>query len=239
VADRLGRTHRRRAVVVHLNDETAASAEKPAHERIAALHDDRVRVLVNLDAEPLGNPRLEELVEGAPPAAAGIGLTSHHTTVSLSRVRSPVTSKRKSPPLTLLDVHAHTGARHETARAYAIEEGRSKHCAGATDQHHACHHRRYVGVDVIASTKSSARSNETLVPKLRELPGFAGYYLIGGSSGVLSSLGLFETSEQADQSTTLVSKWMTEYVQWRATSRRCQRKGISGCTAKAPAMCAS
>jgi hypothetical protein len=86
VADRLGRTHRRYAVVVHLNDETAAPAEKPADERIAALDDDRVRVLVDLDAEPLGNPRLEKLVEGAPPDAAGIGLTSHHTTVSRSRV---------------------------------------------------------------------------------------------------------------------------------------------------------
>jgi hypothetical protein len=73
-------------VVVHLNDETAAPTEKPAQERTAALDDDRVRVLVDLDAEPLGNPRLEELVEGAPPAAAGIGLTNHHTTVSRSRV---------------------------------------------------------------------------------------------------------------------------------------------------------
>jgi len=45
---------------------------------------------------------------------------------------------------------------------------------------------------------------------LRELPGFAGYFLIEGSGGVLSSLGLFETSEQADSSTMLVSKWITD-----------------------------
>jgi hypothetical protein len=77
VADRLRRTHRRYAVVVHLNDETAAPAEKPAHERPPALDDDRVRSLMDLDAKPLGHPRLEELVEGAPPDAAGIGLTSH------------------------------------------------------------------------------------------------------------------------------------------------------------------
>ena len=56
----------------------------------------------------------------------------------------------------------------------------------------------------------AGKVNETLVPKLRELPGFAGYYLIEGSSGVLSSLGLFETSEQADKSTMLVSKWITD-----------------------------
>ena len=40
--------------------------------------------------------------------------------------------------------------------------------------------------------------------------GQAGYYLIEGSSGVLSSLGLFETSEQADESTKLVTKWIAD-----------------------------
>jgi hypothetical protein len=114
VPDRLGRTHRRHTVVVHLNDETAASAEKPAHERITALDDDRVRVLVDLDAEPLGNPRVEELVEGAPPAAAGIGLTSHHTTVSPSRVRSPVTSNRNHRCHPAGRARAHW-RRHDTA----------------------------------------------------------------------------------------------------------------------------
>jgi hypothetical protein len=70
--------------------------------------------------------------------------------------------------------------------------------------------RRYEGVDVTRINEVVGKVNETLVPKLRELPGFNGYYLIEGSSGVLSSLGLFETSEQADQSTMLVSKWITE-----------------------------
>ncbi len=70
--------------------------------------------------------------------------------------------------------------------------------------------RRYEGVDVSRLPEVTSKVNETLVPKLRELPGFAGYYLIEGSGGVLSSLGLFETSEQADQSTRLVSKWITD-----------------------------
>jgi hypothetical protein len=42
--------------------------------------------------------------------------------------------------------------------------------------------------------------NETLVPELSKLPGFAGYYLIEGGTGILSSLGLFETRKQADES---------------------------------------
>ena len=70
--------------------------------------------------------------------------------------------------------------------------------------------RRYEGIDVSRINDVAGKVNDTLVPKLRELPGFAGYYLIEGSSGVLSSLSLFETSEQAGQSTMLVSKWITD-----------------------------
>ena len=70
--------------------------------------------------------------------------------------------------------------------------------------------RRYEGVDATRINEVVGKVDETLVPKLQELPGFAGYYLIEGSGGVISSLGLFETSEQADASTTLVSKWITD-----------------------------
>jgi hypothetical protein len=70
--------------------------------------------------------------------------------------------------------------------------------------------RRYEGVDVTRINEVVGKVNETLVPKLRELPGFTGYYLIEGTGGVLSSLGLFETAEQADKSTMLVSKWITD-----------------------------
>jgi len=70
--------------------------------------------------------------------------------------------------------------------------------------------RRYEGVDMARTNEVTGKVNENLLPELRKLPGFAGYYLIEGSTGVLSSLGLFETSEQVEQSTTLVSEWMTE-----------------------------
>ena len=70
--------------------------------------------------------------------------------------------------------------------------------------------RRYEGVDPARTSEITGKVNETLVPKLRELPGFTGYYLIEGGSGVLSSLGLFETAEQAEKSTMLVSKWITD-----------------------------
>lgn len=70
--------------------------------------------------------------------------------------------------------------------------------------------RRYEGVDLRRVNDVITKVNETLVPRLRDLPGFSGYYLIEGSSGVMTSVGLFETSEQADAATMLVSQWITD-----------------------------
>jgi hypothetical protein len=70
--------------------------------------------------------------------------------------------------------------------------------------------RRYEGVDTTRTNEVASKVEQTLVPQLRELPGFAGYYLIEAGNGVLSSLGLFETSEQDAESTKLVSKWITD-----------------------------
>jgi hypothetical protein len=52
--------------------------------------------------------------------------------------------------------------------------------------------------------------NVTLLPQLRELPGFSGYFLIEAGNGIVSSFGLFETSEQADESKALVTKWISD-----------------------------
>ena len=70
--------------------------------------------------------------------------------------------------------------------------------------------RRYEGVDATRTNEVVGKVNETLVPELRKLPGFAGYYLIEAGDGVLSSLGLFETSDQAEASTSLVKKWIAD-----------------------------
>ena len=68
--------------------------------------------------------------------------------------------------------------------------------------------RRYDGVDSARTNEIVGGVNETLVPQLRELAGFSGYYLVEAGNGVLSSLSLFETREQADESTKLVAKWI-------------------------------
>ena len=70
--------------------------------------------------------------------------------------------------------------------------------------------RRYEGVDQNRTMELTSKVNETLVPKLSKLPGFAGYYLIEADNGVFSSLGLFETAEQGKESSTLVASWIRE-----------------------------
>ena len=70
--------------------------------------------------------------------------------------------------------------------------------------------RRYDGVDQNRSVELTRKVNETLVPKLEQLSGFKGYYLIDAGNGVFSSLGLFETPEQGMESTKLVTTWIRE-----------------------------
>ena len=70
--------------------------------------------------------------------------------------------------------------------------------------------RRYDGVDAARTNEVVERVNETLVPQLRELAGFSGYYLLDAGNGVLSSVSLFKTSEQADESANLVAKWISD-----------------------------
>jgi len=70
--------------------------------------------------------------------------------------------------------------------------------------------RRYDGVDQTRTVELTRKVNESLVPKLNKLPGFAGYYLIDAGNGVFSSLGLFETPEQGMESTKLVATWIRD-----------------------------
>ena len=70
--------------------------------------------------------------------------------------------------------------------------------------------RRYEGVSPERTVELTRKVNETLVPQLRKLEGFKGYYLIESADGVFSSLGLFENAEQVEESTKLTSSWVTE-----------------------------
>ena len=70
--------------------------------------------------------------------------------------------------------------------------------------------RRYEGVDQNRTDELTKKVDETLLPRLSNLPGFEGYYLIEAGNGVMSSIGLFDTATQADESTTFVAKWLVD-----------------------------
>jgi len=70
--------------------------------------------------------------------------------------------------------------------------------------------RRYEGVDESRSDELARKIGESLMPRLCELPGFGGYYLIEAGEGVLTSVGLFDTAEQAHESTRVAARWIRE-----------------------------
>jgi hypothetical protein len=70
--------------------------------------------------------------------------------------------------------------------------------------------RRYEGVDQNRTVELTGKVNETLVPKLSKLEGFKGYYMIEAGNGIISSVAIFETSEQADESTKLAASWVRD-----------------------------
>jgi hypothetical protein len=70
--------------------------------------------------------------------------------------------------------------------------------------------RSYQGVDQKRTAELTTKVNQTLVPKLSELPGFAGYYLVDAGNGIFTSFGLFETREQGEESTKLVTRWIRD-----------------------------
>jgi len=70
--------------------------------------------------------------------------------------------------------------------------------------------RRYEGVDRERTDELTEKVTDSLMPRLSELPGFNGYYLIEAGEGVITSISLFETSAQADESTRVASEWVRE-----------------------------
>lgn len=70
--------------------------------------------------------------------------------------------------------------------------------------------RRYESIDQSRTSELIKKVDQSLLPRLSELPGFSGYYLIEAGDGVLSSIGFFDTSKHADESTRVASDWVRE-----------------------------
>lgn len=70
--------------------------------------------------------------------------------------------------------------------------------------------RRYDAIDQERVGELVKKADETLVPTLSDLPGFNGYYFIEAGNGIVSSIGFFDTVEQADESARVASTWVRE-----------------------------
>jgi hypothetical protein len=70
--------------------------------------------------------------------------------------------------------------------------------------------RRYEAIDQTRTSELVKKAEDSLLPRLSELPGFSGYYLIEADNGVLSSVGFFDTEAHADESTRVASTWVRE-----------------------------
>ena len=68
--------------------------------------------------------------------------------------------------------------------------------------------RRYEGVDPAMTDELTRKVSETLVPQLKNLEGFRGYYLIEAGNGVFSSVGLFKDPAQSNEATKVAAAWV-------------------------------
>ena len=70
--------------------------------------------------------------------------------------------------------------------------------------------RRYEGIDQNSKDELTRKIGETLMPSLSKLPGFNSYFMIESGNGVFTSVGLFDSSTQAEESTRVASNWIVD-----------------------------
>jgi hypothetical protein len=70
--------------------------------------------------------------------------------------------------------------------------------------------RRYEGIDQTKKDELTRKVGESLMPTLSKLPGFNGYFLIESGNGVFTSVGLFDTSAEGDESTRVAGSWVRD-----------------------------
>jgi len=70
--------------------------------------------------------------------------------------------------------------------------------------------RRYESIDQSRKSELVKKVDESLLPTLSELPGFNAYSLIDAGNGVMTSVGIFDTQAQAEESTRVAGSWLRE-----------------------------
>ena len=71
-------------------------------------------------------------------------------------------------------------------------------------------HRRYEGIDQSRIEELTRKVNDGLIPRLSEMPGFQGYFLIEAGDGVVKSMSLFDTAIHAEDSSRVAAEWTQE-----------------------------
>jgi heme-degrading monooxygenase HmoA len=61
--------------------------------------------------------------------------------------------------------------------------------------------------------EATRRAKESFVPRIKEIPGFIGYYLIRGDEGAYASISVFETREGVEESRRLSDQWNAEHLE--------------------------
>lgn len=60
----------------------------------------------------------------------------------------------------------------------------------------------------LGTVDAAARyAEETLLPLVRQIPGFSVYYLVDAGRGTMMSVALFETAQGAERANELISRW--------------------------------
>jgi hypothetical protein len=70
--------------------------------------------------------------------------------------------------------------------------------------------RRYEASDKTRTTEIIKKAQDSLRPRLSDMPGFSAYYLIDAGHGVFSSVSIFDSEAHAEESNRVASTWVRE-----------------------------
>jgi hypothetical protein len=88
---------------------------------------------------------------------------------------------------------------------------------------------------------AARHAEETLLPQVRQVPGFTAHYLIDAGQGTFTSVAVFETEDGADRANGLISSWFrNDWPTFRAVPPEVSAGRVLAHTASArPVMAAS
>jgi hypothetical protein len=69
--------------------------------------------------------------------------------------------------------------------------------------------RRYEGVDTTRLSEIRSSIKDDYVPMIRELPGYHGYWVVE-ADGTLATFGLYETEDDAEESTRMAAEFVRD-----------------------------